>query len=330
MMDKKVSVIVPCYNLEKIISRCLDSLCAQTYSNLEIIVVDDGSKDQSFQKIQTYAQKDSRIVPICQKNQGVSAARNHAMDVATGDYLMFVDGDDYVADTYVEHFVEATQGCQLVISGLRYVYSDGSEATVYEGQYCCDKAEYVEKHYLQSIENRSLFGPVIKLYDRQLIEQYKIRFEEDVHIHEDSIFVMQVLKHVQRLRGIPYMEYYYVQHAPDTSLVSKFQPNEIQINNRYFEMMISVIGKDKLRDADIRCIYAKYLHIDIATVRKLYRSRDYNLRNGLRYIYKLLHDETFRYARRELRRVAPRQAMKFYRPLIMVHAINYLAVKLKK
>lgn len=330
MAGGKVSIIVPCYNLEKDIIRCLDSLCAQSYQNLEIIVVDDGSKDNSFLQIQAVAQKDSRIIAVSQENAGPSAARNHGMDLATGDYIMFVDGDDYVSDTYVEHFMEAADDCDLVVSGLRYVSPEGDEIAVYEDAYCCDKDTYVKNYYLSSIKKHTIFGPVIKLYRRDIIQQHKIRFDESIKIHEDAIFVMQVLEHVQRLRSIMYAEYCYVQHAPNASLVSKFYPEEMKINNRYLDMMVAVIGRESLQDEDIRCIFSWYLHTHIATVRKLYCSDSYTLRKGISYIYKLLHDETFRYARKELHRVAPKQARKFYRPLLVVHAVNYAAAKLRK
>lgn len=329
-MSKKVSIVVPCYNLEALIGRCLDSLCAQTYRDLEIIVVDDGSVDGSMQVLCSYAEKDSRIRPVSQNNGGPSAARNYGMDLATGDYLMFVDGDDYVDNTYVQHFVEAAQDCQLVISGQRYVYSDGREVSVPEAAFCCTREEYVQKHYLHSIKNRTIFGPYIKLYDRQLLERYRLRFDESIAIHEDAIFVMQVLARADRICGIPCTEYCYVQHAPNMSLVTKFHYNEQQINNCHFELMVGLIGQKKLRDEEICCLHTAYLNTSIATVRKLYRSREYTLRRGLSYIRSLLRDETFCQARLELKRVAPKKARKYYRPLLVVHAINYLAVKLKK
>ena len=96
MGQKKISVIVPAYNMEKYIERCLDSLIGQTYHNLEIIVVDDGSNDQTGILCDRYAKKDPRILVVHQENQGVSQARNVGLSRATGDYIGFMDSDDYI------------------------------------------------------------------------------------------------------------------------------------------------------------------------------------------------------------------------------------------
>lgn len=99
--DIKISVIVPAYNIEKYIGECLDSIVSQTYKNLEIIVVDDGSKDSTSEIVDLYAEKDKRIIPIHKPNGGLSSARNAGLEVMTGDYVSFIDGDDSIhPDTY--------------------------------------------------------------------------------------------------------------------------------------------------------------------------------------------------------------------------------------
>ena len=104
-----ISVIVPVYDVEKYLSKCLDSLLAQTWRNLEIIVVDDGSPDGSWDIMQDYAARDSRVRIFRKKNGGVSAARNFGMDTAEGEYLGFVDPDDWVSPHYLEWMAEAMQ-----------------------------------------------------------------------------------------------------------------------------------------------------------------------------------------------------------------------------
>ena len=330
MSGEKVSIIIPCYNLEKVIIRCIDSIVRQTYTNLEIIVVDDGSKDSSFLKIQDAAQKDNRIIAVSQENAGPSAARNHGIDLATGDYIMFVDGDDYVPDTYVEHFMEAADGCDMVIGGLRYVFPDGGHLVVEEAEFRCKKEEYVQKHYTQSVANRTIFGPYNKLYRTAIIKENGVRFDESLKIREDGIFVLEVLAHAQVICGIGYAQYNYIQSAPNESLVSKFHPTEKEINKKFFQMLVSVIGEENLTDTDIRLIYPMFLNMDISSIRKLYFSKEYTLARGLRYIRGILSDDTFRRARATLCRVDKKAAIKYYRPLIMVHMINYLAAKKRK
>ncbi|WP_270312668.1 glycosyltransferase family 2 protein [Ligilactobacillus agilis] len=103
MSQPLVSVIIPVYNVEKYLRRCLDSVLKQTYRQLEIILVDDGSTDSSGKIVDEYAKKDARIVVIHQENGGLSNARNHGIDIATGEYLTFIDSDDYVVEDYVEY-----------------------------------------------------------------------------------------------------------------------------------------------------------------------------------------------------------------------------------
>ena len=102
--NPKISVIIPAYNIAEYLPRCLDSVIDQTYKNLEIIVISDGSTDKTNDIIKEYEKKDSRIVAILKENSGVSDTRNKGLDIATGDYIGFVDGDDYIEpESYYDH-----------------------------------------------------------------------------------------------------------------------------------------------------------------------------------------------------------------------------------
>ena len=113
-MSGVISVIIPVYKAEEYLERCVDSVLAQTYSNLEIILVDDGSPDNSGQICDRYAEKDSRVKVIHKKNGGVSSARNAGLDVATGEFVAFVDSDDFIApDMYEKLMVSLSSGSDL-------------------------------------------------------------------------------------------------------------------------------------------------------------------------------------------------------------------------
>ena len=101
-MNELVSIVVPIYNVEKYLSKCIDSLISQTYKNLEIILVNDGSTDQSGEIAQQYAKQDSRIRYIVQKNKGLGGARNTGLEYAKGNYILFIDSDDYIRNNMVE------------------------------------------------------------------------------------------------------------------------------------------------------------------------------------------------------------------------------------
>lgn len=127
-MDKLVSVIVPAFNREKTIKRCLESILEQSYRGLELIVIDDGSRDRTGAICDSYERKDSRVKAFHNTNSGVSYSRNYGMKQAAGDYVLFVDSDDYINQSYIKNLVEKAEneGLALVVSSLM-MKTDGKE-----------------------------------------------------------------------------------------------------------------------------------------------------------------------------------------------------------
>ena len=123
-MNKLISIIMPVYNAEKYLNRSIESIMNQTYNNIEIILVNDGSTDNSLEICTSYQEKDNRIKLINQANKGVSFARNKGIDEATGDYIMFIDSDDYVEKNMIEDMVSkiTEDDIDLVISGIKMDY----------------------------------------------------------------------------------------------------------------------------------------------------------------------------------------------------------------
>jgi len=186
MKENTVSIIVPVYNREKVIVRCLQSLQAQTYRYLEIIVVDDGSQDQSAEICMTMAANDSRIKVIKQTNGGVSSARNRGIKEAAGKYLMFLDSDDvYEADT-VDSMMEYAAENTLCICGMRRIDPHGkSKDYVYDQT----PVSYYDSDYYFEIDRRRLFYSVCnKLYMKEKIIKNGLFFDESIHYTEDFIF----------------------------------------------------------------------------------------------------------------------------------------------
>lgn len=126
MEDSLITVIVPVYNVEQYLKRCVDSILIQTYHNLEIILVDDGSRDSCGSICDEYAQRDKRVVVIHKENGGLSDARNAAIDIAKGEYITFVDSDDYIAEDYVEYLyiMLYRNAADIAACELKKVYSD--------------------------------------------------------------------------------------------------------------------------------------------------------------------------------------------------------------
>ena len=126
-MNDLISVVVPAYNIEKYIERCIKSILSQTYSNLEIIIVDDGSTDNTASIIDQYALKDTRIIPIHKKNGGVSSARTEGINRASGDWIGFVDGDDVIEENMYEVLINNAKKYDADIShcGYQMIFPDG-------------------------------------------------------------------------------------------------------------------------------------------------------------------------------------------------------------
>lgn len=166
-----ISVIVPVYKVEPYLRRCVDSILSQTYTHLEIFLVDDGSPDNCGKICDEYAQKDNRIKVIHKKNGGLSDARNVAIDVAKGEYITFVDSDDFIACDYVEtlyNLVEKYQ-CKVGVAWLR-IFHEGCEAGINQPPYIekvFDRIEGIEKMFYQELFDTAAWG---KIYHRSLFK----------------------------------------------------------------------------------------------------------------------------------------------------------------
>ena len=180
-----ISVIVPVYNTEKYLPKCLDSIIAQTFTDIEIICVDDGSTDNSAEILKQYRAKDKRLKIITQKNNGLSAARNAALEKAKGKYVSFIDSDDFVADSFLKKLFTALNESKCRISGCDF------QKIKDEGGYIKNHNETGKKVYDNALEvllnrhNFIHFNVWNKLYTREIIGD--IRFIEGVYF-EDWIF----------------------------------------------------------------------------------------------------------------------------------------------
>lgn len=205
----KVSIIVPVYNCEKYLKDCLDSLVNQTLKDIEIICVNDGSIDNSLDILNTYAQKDSRIVLINQENQGQSCARNKAMKIANGEYIAFVDADDWIdLDFFEKLYNEASKNCcDIAAGGIYWNLTDGQVAFV---DISFKKAKIYTKTSDKYKVTRVAKTAYVwnKIYKRKLLEDLGLQFEPGVYF-EDMMFSHIVLHNSDKLITVPNVYYHY-------------------------------------------------------------------------------------------------------------------------
>ncbi len=210
----KISVIVPVYNVEQYLAKCLDSVINQTYKNLEIICVDDGSSDNSGRILDEYAAKDERIKVIHGENRGVSVARNKGLDVATGDWISFLDADDWLDVNAYEKLLKSIKGADvdIIIFGNYCVY-DGITAKY--------KPINIEENKLNDYSYLLLkLGSLVwnKLYKRSVIENNKLRFVEHIKLSEDGLFNIELMLQYPKIQTIDEGLYYYVIYRQGSTL----------------------------------------------------------------------------------------------------------------
>lgn len=199
-MEPTVSIIIPVYNAEKTLKRCVDSIIRQTYSDWELLLVDDGSRDTSSKMCDEYALKDTRIKSFHQRNQGVSAARNLGLDQARGKWILFVDSDDYLLDNTLHLGPQYSE--DLIVFLFKTLDSQGhlNEWRSVPPVVCSNRNMMVD--YLLSNIHYGIFRtPWTKFFKKDLIG--KLRFDERIKIGEDLLFVNQYLKNCTSLRVCP-------------------------------------------------------------------------------------------------------------------------------
>ncbi|MBQ8932806.1 MAG: glycosyltransferase family 2 protein [Lachnospiraceae bacterium] len=211
-MNKTVSIIIPVYNAEKVIRRCVDSVLKQEYKDFELILMDDGSKDSSPKILDEYAALDQRVRVIHQENAGVSAARNHALDLAEGTYIQFLDADDWITQDATKLLVRAAQeqNADMVISDF---YRVVGERTSRKGDIEADGVISREEYGNWMLKNPAdyYYGVLWnKLFRRDIIEKYSLRMDPELKWCEDFIFNMEYVLHTERIAVLSVPIYYYV------------------------------------------------------------------------------------------------------------------------
>ncbi len=223
----KISVIVPFYNREKTAERCLNSLLASTYENIEILAVDDGSSDKTVEILRSFAEQDNRVKVICQENSGPSAARNRGLDSATGELVAFCDSDDFVAPTIYERMMEAQKenNADIVICGFFDNFENGNNILhKIAAKNSISQSEVrsnVIRHYYDG-DPTGLASLWNKLYKKAFLDQNALRFDESLHRAEDWWLNLHAYECANRITVIDEPLYYYVQDAGD-SLMKKMK-----------------------------------------------------------------------------------------------------------
>lgn len=258
-MSTMISVIVPVYNGEKYLKRCMESILEQTFTDFEVLLIDDGSTDSSRLIGKHYQNKDFRVRFFSKKNGGVSSARNLGLEMAKGKFFTFVDADDYIGNRYLEILLNAMleKNVDLVISNANDVKEN--QVRLPERKKEGEKI-FSKKEALVELFNSSLFSHVCwgNLYKRSIA--CKCRFDESLRVAEDGKFLCDYLCRSERVSVIEEQQYYYYYHSNST-VNSGFSDKFFDELAMYFEAYRKFEYEKEIREAIAEKIFRYIKHL---------------------------------------------------------------------
>lgn len=228
-----VSIILPTYNVLPYLANCLDSIISQTYNNIEVIIIIDGATDGSFELAKKYCEQDSRFKLYWQENAGSGPARNNGLSKANGEFIVFIDPDDYIASNYIEQLIyyQSLNNADFITSGrITMLFSKNNKLlkrTISHNAYeIIDGEINIRKNYLRLLNNNLAGAPHCKLYKRNIILQNNISFP-DLRRSQDIVFNLLYFSFIKSLCIIPYVGYNYRVSIKDR--LKKLKPDYYQI-----------------------------------------------------------------------------------------------------
>lgn len=265
----KVSIIVPIYNAKKYLARCVKSLTDQTYKNIEIILVDDGSTDGSSELCEKYKDEDRRIVVVHQKNAGVSAARNRGIEIARGDYITFCDADDYYEKDKIEIQLNnlLKQKTDVSIIGIQADYPNGKSRTRFNtGELYLWQEPNTEYMKFLLCDELFPFSQYALLIKRDICK--RVRFWEGKRINEDKLFCYEILKEAKNVSFLSLSKYHYILQS-ESATHTKF-------SEKYFDAVVIA----KKMEKEIELLYPEWkFYATLNTCRTLISTLKYMLKD---------------------------------------------------
>lgn len=260
----KVSIIIPCYNVEKYLGECLDSVLAQDERNFEVIIIDDGSVDDTLEIAKAYEKQDARIAVMHQENRGVSAARNMGLSAARGEWITFVDGDDLITSDMLSVMLSATDEKTDMVVCAHETFGDTQECFWPQAMWPKLKGEKRRRAVaLRLIEGDSILNIMCnKLHRRELLMRERIRLTEGVAIAEDALFNLEAALCGHHIAYVNRVTYRYRIHSQ--SATQKRTRNEFDAHVRWFTAMRTMLERRGMME----CYYAAFVD---SVVLRLYK-----------------------------------------------------------
>lgn len=268
-----ISVIVPVYNVEKYLSKCIDSILIQTFTDFELLLIDDGTPDRSGEICDAYAKLDHRIRVFHQLNSGLSASRNVGIDNAKGEYIVFIDSDDYVEKNYLYNLYQllphAISGMGFVVQGYKKCAENGSiiKATQFQSHFYLSND--IDTFFAEESDIWGIFGACAKLFQRNFLNKYSIRFDAKTRFTEDIPFILECMRQCDYIMIGNSLDYCYINHSGTLStsihafdvLYYSFKLCEQAMHDIVGKYKFSLLGKSVLF-RNIEFIFSTLLKAD--------------------------------------------------------------------
>lgn len=258
-----VSVIVPVFRAEKFLRKCIESIISQTCQDFELILVEDGSPDNSAIICDDYASRFTNIHVIHKKNGGPSDSRNVGLDNAQGQWIVFVDADDKISDTYLSHLLECNPERDKMLLSMQDNYNVDMYGCIVPTHRLDFKDEQIivgkNQDIIEKYRLLHHYGIYAKLFSREIIEKNHIRFNTQIDVCEDGLFINQYETYINKIFLSSYKDYYYVMPSPSKfSLCSNVKLSDngyYELAKEYSILSLKLIERYKLQD----CLYANDL-----------------------------------------------------------------------
>lgn len=257
-MTDKVSVIVPIYNVSKYLKKCIESICVQTYSDLEIILVNDGSEDESENICKEYQQKDKRIIVLNKIHGGLVSARKYGLRMASAEYVMYVDGDDWIEPDWIQHILEEMRqnDVDIVCAGHLNDYGDCTTEThniIQSGVY--NRDQIIDGMLCNDVFFSMNITPYLwsKIFKREILEKVQMNVDEIISLGEDVAVTYNAILHCEKIYISKLVGYHYVQRTSSISNIS--YENELE----RVRALVKYLNKTLLSDLQYKEICGKQI-----------------------------------------------------------------------
>lgn len=289
-----VSIVVPIYNAEKTLIRCVESLINQTYKNIEIILVNDGSTDHSAQICKELTEKYQFIKYVEKANGGASSARNMGIENSAGQYIMFIDSDDTVEPRWCESLRTNFDNEEIDLGICNYYCKFRDTSDIFHENAIQEKELFLSGTDLWKIFDINLLHqPFDKMYKRSILEEYHIRFDTSLPIGEDLMFNIEYISKVRRIY-LTSERFYCYYYGREDSLSNRFYDNYYEIHKSIYIKLREIYSEMILHNAEWRKqFYLHYYHMAMFALFYVFRNQKIRNKDRILWIDTILQDDEF-------------------------------------